>query len=46
MRCPKPVQSSTTVIPGVSRGTKASVLRSRSSFATTAIQWANSTPVE
>ncbi len=45
-RWPKPVQSSTTVMPGVSRGTKASVLRPSSSLATTAIQCANSTPVE
>ena len=45
-RCPKPVQSSTIVIPFVSRGTKAIVLSLLSSLATTATQWANSTPVE
>ena len=46
IRWPKPLQSSTIVIPFVSRGTKAIVLTLSSSLATTATQWANSTPVE
>lgn len=46
VRWPKPLQSSTIVIPLASRGTKAIVLTFSSSLVTTATQWANSTPVE